>query len=269
MVFLTERLPPSMRNTIFRNIDARIAVSRSTAEAFKKRLNDGAEYIIIYNGVNTDDFSPEGPIIKEWIEEDGKDIILFAPGRLEPRKGGKTAIESYVVIKRERPNVKLIIVGGGPDEKDLKHMVSSKKIPDVKFVPRLPRHGDINYDMALRTVKLCLCTPKGGEGFGRVVIEPLVRGTPVVASDIPGYNEAADGGKHPFAVLAQPQNLEDIAKKAIGIIDWTEEMRQKLKWEAYNYVDRRFGWPIVTDQMEDFLNDSDNRHGGVHWTERE
>jgi len=258
--FPNGKLTPGVVNTLLKDLEFRIAVSKATAEAFEKRFKDNKEYKIIYNGINTDELTPEGPVMEEW--EDGKDIILCAPGRLEKRKGPEYALQGYAIVKRERPNTKLIIAGDGPERENLETMVGSNGIPDVKFVGRLS-HSD--YIKALRTTDLSLCTSVGGEGFGRTVVEPLACGVPAVASDIDGYREATEGGQ-PFALMSEPKKPNDIAKKIIEILDWSPETREKMKWEAALYVRKRFAWPIIADQMDKVLNEAINTHGGVDWS---
>jgi len=254
------KLTPGVVNTLLKDLMFRIANSKATAKAFERRFKDNSEYKVIYNGINTDELTPEGPVMEEW--EDGKDTILCAPGRLEKRKGPEYALQGYAIAKRERPNTKLIIAGDGPERENLETMVGSRGIPDVKFVGRLPR-GD--YIKALRTADLSLCTSVGGEGFGRTVVEPLACGTPVVASNIDGYREATEGGQ-PFALMSEPKDPEDIARKVIEVFDWSPETREKMKWEAALYVRERFAWPIIAAQIAGVLNDSYNNHGGVDWS---
>lgn len=257
------RLTAGLVNTLFKDLDFRIAVSYATAEAFKKRLNDGAEYKIIYNGINTEELTPEGPIIEEWKEED-KDIILCAPGRFDPRKGISYFVQAAPIIKREKPNTLFVLAGGDEsDRKPYESMVDSMGIRGYfRFAERLPLK---RYPDALRTPRLCICPPIGGEGFGRIVVEPLACGTPVVASNIDGYNEATEGGQ-PFALMSEPKNPNGIAKKAIEILNWSAETREKMKWEAALYVRKRFAWSIIATQIAALLNDSYNGHGGVDWS---
>lgn len=258
------KVTPSVRNTIFDNIDRRIAVSYKTSEAFKERLHDGAEYEIIYNGINTEELTPEGPVIEEW-REDGKDVVLCMPGRLERRKGVPYFIQAAPIIKREKPNTLFMLAGGNEsDRKPYEDMVDAMGIRDYfRFAERLPRKI---YPDGLRTPRLCVCPAEGGEGFGRIVVEPLACGTPVVASNTDGYNEAADMGRRPFALLAEPRNPRDIAEKVLEILNWSPETRERMKWEAALYVRQRFAWPIIAEQIAKVLNEAYNSHGGVDWS---
>lgn len=264
--FPNGKLTVGVLHTLLNNLDFRIAVSRTTAEAFEKRFGDNfKEYKIIHNGINTDELTPEGTRIEEW-KKDGKDIVLCVAGRHDLRKGIEYAIEAFSIIRRERPNTKLIIAGEGPETSYLKALVVAKGLSDdVKFVGQLSRD---DYVEALRTADVCICPAIGGEGFGRVVVEPLACGTPVVLSDIDGYREAADGGR-PFALMAEPRKPVDIAEKTITILNRSPDIREQLQWDAALYVRERFAWPIIAAQIAEVLNDAYNSHGGVDWSRSE
>lgn len=257
------KITPGVVNTLFKDLDFRIAVSYATARAFEKRLKDNSKYDIIYNGINTDELTPDGPIIEEWKEDD-KDVILCAPGKFDRRKGIPYFIQSATIIKREKPNTIFVLAGGDESErKPYESMVDSMGIRDYfRFTKRLPRK---RYSDALRTARLCICPSTGGEGFGRIVVEPLACGTPVVASNIDGYSEATGGGQ-PFALMSEPKNPTDIAKKAIEILNWSPETREKMKWEAAMYVRSRFAWSIIAEQIVEVLDRAYQEHGGVDWS---
>src|SRR3972149_11502293 len=99
-------------------LDARIVVSHA-AEEFVSRYFPG-EYQIIPNGVDTSRFHPDVPKIPEFT--DGKNNILYV-GRLEERKGVGHLIEAYARLRKNRDDVRLIIVGCGPLDTKLRKQV--------------------------------------------------------------------------------------------------------------------------------------------------
>ena len=70
------------------------------------------------------------------------------------------------------------------------------------------------------------CAPSlRGESFGVVLLEGMACGTPVVASDIPGYSKVARGGKD--AVLVPPGDSQTLAS-AIEKIIQNPDQAEKL-----------------------------------------
>lgn len=258
------KLSPGLLNTLLTTLDVRIAVSNATAQAFEKRFRDNQEYKIVYNGINTEELTPEGPTHEGW-KKDEKNIVLCAMGRMEPRKGVEYAVEAFAIIIRERPNTVLIIAGDGSERRKVESKVDSLGIREnVRFVGVLSRE---DYVKGLRTADVCICPAVGGEGFGRVAIEPLSCGTPVVLSNIDGYYEAVDGGR-PFALMAEPKNHLDIAKQTLRILSYPKDAKEKLKSEAALFVRERYAWSIIAEQISQILDEAYQKHGGVDWSKQ-
>ena len=64
---------------------------------------------------------------------------------------------------------------------------------------------------------LYLGTSVGGESFGIVLVEAMAAGLPVVASDIPGYDEVVTDGVDGF--LVPPRDPEALARAVGTILD--------------------------------------------------
>jgi phosphatidyl-myo-inositol alpha-mannosyltransferase len=72
-----------------------------------------------------------------------------------------------------------------------------------------------------------LCAPSlGGESFGMVLLEAMAAGTPVIASDIPGYRDAA-GGKAHLVPPGDASGLADALRGALGPVDQAEAHRRQ------------------------------------------
>ncbi|MCW3789201.1 glycosyltransferase family 4 protein [Plebeiibacterium sediminum] len=105
-------------------------------------------------------------------------VILFA-GKLEKKKNPQILLDAFTHIKKNNPNFKLIFLGSGELEKDLKS--KSSNLNDVYFLPfqnqsMMPvvyRLGDI----------FCLPSQGPGETWGLAVNEALACNRPVLVSD--------------------------------------------------------------------------------------
>ena len=83
------------------------------------------------------------------------------------------------------PNVRLWIVGSGPQTAELRARFPS---PKISWLGRVDDATLANY----WTGAHAYCAPSlGGESFGVVLLESMAAGTPVVASDIDGYRSVA------------------------------------------------------------------------------
>lgn len=164
-------------------------------------------------------FSPKHP----W----GRSKIPFfvSIGRLEcSQKDQYTLLRAFALI-RKRKKSRLIILGDGPDRKDLENYAKQLGIKnDVLFLGFNP--NPFPY--------LARCTAfihtAVAEGFGNVIIEALALGKPVIATDCPhGPKEILDNGR--FGILVPMGDYKSIASAAIKILN-SKKYALKLGTEA-------------------------------------
>lgn len=155
-------------------LDVRCAVSReaqATAEAAV-----GGPFRLLFNGVETEPFAKATP----WP---AAGPTVFFIGRHEPRKGLAVLLEAVSLIPGE---LRVWVAGEGPQTDELKARWSGD--------PRIEWLGRINDEEKAARMKGAgvVCAPSlHGESFGVVLLEAMAAGTPVVASDLPGYRNAA------------------------------------------------------------------------------
>ena len=130
--------------------------------------------------------------------------VVVCISRLVRRKGQDRLIQSLAQVRRAVPGVKLLIVGEGPYERDLRRLADGVGVAaDVCFSGRvaweeLPRYlaaGDV-FAMPCRT-------RNGGfdvEGLGIVFLEAAAVGLPVIVGDSGGAPDAVLDGETGFLV---------------------------------------------------------------------
>ncbi|MBN1150185.1 glycosyltransferase family 4 protein [candidate division WOR-3 bacterium] len=235
----------------FSKIDGLIAVSEEAKKSVEQYFE--GDFAIIPNGVNSEFFNPE---LKRIENFDSSDFNIFFAGRFDPRKGVNYLVKSFYFILKFVPNAKLWIGGGDRYRKlglDLimarlkaKNHEIAKRVEYLKFIPfsQLPRYfksADV------------FCSPAiGGESFGIVLIEAMSCGTPVVASDIPGYREVVSDGKD--GLLFRPKDIKDLAKKIVFLAQ-NPEVRKKMGFAGREKVLAKYSWDKVTDIIENYYYD--------------
>lgn len=107
------------------------------------------------------------------------DFVIGGVGRIVPGKGFDVLIRAFAEARL--PDSKLVIVGDGRELERLRGLAG----PNVRFTGYRP------------DAKLCFqafdlfVSPSRREPFGRVIIEALDAGTPVVATDVAGPRDIA------------------------------------------------------------------------------
>ncbi len=232
-------------STINNNLDGRITVSEATRRFWEKKFS--YEYKVIYNGIDTDELTHDGPKINSWIKDEKK-IILFA-GRHDQRKGISDLIEAFdLLIKSGVKDIGLKIAGKGEMTADLHKMVHALGLERfVEFVGVMPRSELVK---AYRTADVVVAPSTGGEGFNRTIIEARSCGTLVVCTDIEGQDEAIGKDLSPF--MARPQNPRDLAKQIMAVLNLPESKKQEISKRVTRDVKIKFDWENIAEEHINF-----------------
>lgn len=191
-------------------------------------------------------YSISNGIQPEWLKIESKFIegrILFV-GRILPIKGIENLIRSICMIKKEKKEINLHIVGPYLDleyfEK-LKKLVNELNIEDsVYFMGPLFGNGLFQEYSESQIFVL----PSHDESNPFVLIEAMASGIPVVATDVGGIPYLIKEGENGF--LVKDNDVENLSKKIIYLIDqkdaWNEiSMRNRAKAKSYL-------WSNIADQ---------------------
>ena len=176
-------------------------------------------YQIIPNGIDTDRFNPAVKPLGKF--QDAQPKILFL-GRLDPRKGLDRLLAAFPIIKQKIPAAVLIVVGSGPALQRYQRSVPERLRNSVLFEGRVTADAIPRY-YASSTVYVSPAT--GGEVFGIVLTEAMATGKPVVASNIPGYNEVIQNNVN--GLLFDVNSNQDIADKIVTVL-LNEKLRDVL-----------------------------------------
>ena len=151
--------------------------------------------------------------------------VLFV-GRLIDKKGIRVLCE----VAKEIPDMNFVFIGTGPDEDYLKEQ--EKKNRNIKFVGFV--RNDLLYKYYNSSDVFCIPS-QYEEGFGRVVMEAVACGLPVVGSNKGGIPEALDSS---VSILIEP-TVENL-KREIEELYRNKDRYFKLKNNCRSYAERNF-----------------------------
>lgn len=212
-----------------RRLDRIIAISKFVGDQFAQRARYESNRIkVIPNGVESSVYADSDttetkvdlglkfniPAVDPW---------LVLAGREDPLKGHDTAVKAMSYLKSYAFNFQLIFVGVGADSnygKKLLALAKREGIADSLHLMGWQR--DIRRWMADADL---VVVPSLAEGFGRVVIEAMAEGTPVVASDVGGIPEIIEDGVS--GILVPPGNPQMLAN-AIATCHHKPDYRRQL-----------------------------------------
>ena len=196
----------------------------------------------LYNGID-EKFKPcpkEAKELKEKLKLKGP--VLLYVGRITPYKGVEDIIEAYKIIKKEIPDLNLII-GGKPDysvEKPYKEWLQKHK--DVNFVGCIP---DMEIPYYYTMADIFLTYSNASEGFGLTPAEAIACGTPVICSSLNVFREVLENN----AVFVPPKNPVALSKEIKTLLN--DKIKQDNIVKEGQIFIKRYTWDAVGKRLEE------------------
>ncbi len=140
----------------------------------------------IINGVDTELFIPteDKAQSKTNLGILPEEIVIGAVGRLDPVKDYTTLIKAFASLAGSYKNIKLMIVGNGPEEDNLKKCVEYAGIENRVYF--MGRKDNIHDFLGVMDV---FVLPSVIEGISNTILEALASGVPVIATNVGGNPE--------------------------------------------------------------------------------
>lgn len=169
-------------------------------------------------------------------KKENNPTIVFL-GRLAPIKGIEDAIIATCLIKKQIKNIKLWIIGSGDDvyTQKLRELVKEKKLEnDVKFF------GFVSIEEKFRLLAKAhiLVAPSRNEGWGLIVPEAGVVGTPAVVYDVDGLRDIVVNDK--TGIITKGNNPNELAKDVVKLLN-DKKMYERIRRYNLKYS-RKFSW---------------------------
>lgn len=209
---------------------------------------------LIYNGANPRDIkdavSPgEVEEIKKKLGKKPGDVFLVNTSRLVHQKAFDDIIRALAKLP---PYVKLLAVGSGPDEADLKKLAA-----DIGVADRIIFTGQVDRGVVTlyRRASDIFVAPSRSEGLGNAFISALASRLPLVATQVGGmadyvFDEKRNPDKQPTAWVVDPNSPDQIVEKVKEIIANPEKAKQVSAY-ARRMVEERYDWDRIAKQMRE------------------
>jgi phosphatidylinositol alpha-1,6-mannosyltransferase len=194
---------------------------------------------LLPNAVDLSRYTPGAKneaLLSHWSLQ-GKQILLTV-GRMdaaERAKGFDEVIEALPRLVAEIPNLAYIAVGEGSDRMRLEAKAAALGVRDYCVFPGYVSEAEkLDY---YRSAALFVM-PSRLEGFGRVFLEALATGLPVIASKLDGSREAVRDGA--WGILVDPDKPEELIDAIrLGLANPTIPSRTELDYFSRPMFQRR------------------------------
>ncbi len=262
---------------IFRRADCIQAISQYLAD-WAKAEGATRPIEVVPNGVTFSVFSPlsrgrlrGGRIIKiittsRLVPKNGIDILIHAMAVIAtPSLSRRKQSQNHEIASSQTPrnDVKLLIVGSGPEEVKLKQLAKDLNVEDmVEFVGNVESEKIPDYlsqaDIFVR--------PSRSEGLGSSFLEAMAAGLPVIGTPVGGIPEflspflllangaegESESGSNPNGLFVKADDPKDLAEK-IKLLLEDGQLREKLGQNGRKLVEEKYDWEIIAQKMGTLL----------------
>jgi len=214
------------------------------ADAVVAQTPDAARWISKLCGV--DAVAIPNPLRLLPEQDDPREPIVLAVGRLTRQKGFDLLIRAFAGVRHEFPNWQLVIIGAGPEYPSLRDLAEHLNIGD-RVVFQAPVR-DIESWMSRAGL---VVQPSRFEGFPNVVLEAMGMGAAVVSADCrSGPAEIIQDGVN--GRLVPVDDLERLTEVMAGLMRQPEE-RSRLGNEAKK-VRQIYRQDLIMERWERCVN---------------
>ncbi len=206
-----------------------------------------ARVSLIPNG--TDLVPPASPAavaaVRQRLGLGGDHTLVVAVGRLVDKKGFDILVAALPTLVADRPQVRLVIGGGGPLEEPLRAQAQALGVGDRLVLTGPLAHPEV---LALIGAADAVAMPsvrddRGNvDGLPIVVLEAMAAGRPLVASDIAGIPLAVTNGETGLLV---PERDPGALAAALGRVIDDRELASRLGSAARERVSAELTWPRI------------------------
>ncbi len=172
---------------------------------------------------NAIDIAPYAARKKTWTADTAQQLVYI--GRLTDTKGVIETLDALMILRRnpERwPNLKFLVAGSGPAEKELRRRAAAASLSEVvTFVGSV--FGDQKLDF-WQGAGIFVFPTYHQEGLPYSVLESLASGTPMITTRAGNIASAVEHGVQ--GLLVEPRNPDAVSKALVSLLESSERLRE-------------------------------------------
>lgn len=248
---LRYKLTRSQETWVVKEADAITTICEGLRNDLAQRGVPAGKITVIPNAVDIEKFPLGGdadPVLRKQLGLEGVSVLGFI-GSFYAYEGLDLLLTALPAIL-EQKDVKVLLVGGGPQESALKEQARQLGITDkVIFTGRVP-HQEVNryYDLidvlvyARHSMRLTeLVTPLKP-------LEAMAQGRVFVASDVGGHKELIRHGE--TGMLFKAGDAQALSTAVLGMLDHPQDWQQ-FKINGRRFVETERNWKASVARYQD------------------
>lgn len=162
-----------------------------------------SRYVVVPNGIDVDRYAAPRPRLFP-----GRPVV-GAVGRFSPEKGHRVLVEAFARVRAVFPEARLILVGYGGEESELRQAAARAGLADAVIFP-----GERDSSEVLPSFDLFV-QPSLYESQGLAILEAMAAGRPVIATDVGGVRDVVRDGE--TGLLVPPKDPGALAAALVEL----------------------------------------------------
>jgi len=186
---------------------------RGAAEHLAHGIGRAEQYVTVPSGVPTAELRAAAPARDEARARLGLDadaVVIVGLGRLVPIKGFDLLVRALPIVVSQVPSARVLLVGEGAERAHLEAIAASLGV--ASCLRLTGETTDVAPYLAAADV---VTVPSRNEGMGRVIVEAMALGRPVVATAVGGIPDVVTDGE--CGRLVEPEDVDALAGALIEL----------------------------------------------------
>jgi glycogen(starch) synthase len=259
---LRYRASRALETFALRRADAVVTICDGLRQDIVNRGIPPDRVSVVANAVDTAMFRfgvVADPELRRSLQLDGATVLGFA-GSFYGYEGLSLLLDAALRLLPQRPELRVLLVGGGPEEAKLKAQAAALGIADrVRFAGRVP-HEDVQryYELIDVLAYPRLPTPLTDRVTPLKPLEAMAQGRMFVASDVGGHRELVRDGETGFLFKA---GSVDALARAIDAVLLGRERWPDMQARARRHVENERTWSRSVAHYREAYDRALSRHG--------
>jgi glycosyltransferase involved in cell wall biosynthesis len=202
-------------------------------------------------GVDVERFAPAQHVREEVRRafDLGDAPLVFSAGRLVRKKGFEYLIDAVRTIRRDLPDIRLVIAGEGDLAEELRTRAADLA-GHVLFVGNVPQDMVGRMSAAADVVAVPSVHDDQGnvDGLPNFALEAMATATPVVATRAGGLPSLIEDGR--TGLLVPERDAAALAQALRAVLQWPAPGRREMGERGRGRIRADFGWGRVGERLE-------------------
>lgn len=237
------RLTRALETYVFRHANAVTTICEGLREEIASRGIAANKITVIPNAVDTENFTVGGaprPDLQEQLGLSGKTVLGFI-GSFYAYEGIPLLVQALPDLLVSHPDLRILLVGGGPQEANIKALIAELGLADKVIMPGRVDHSQVQDYYNLVDI---FVYPRLSMRLTELVtplkpLEAMAQGRLVIASDVGGHKELIREGE--TGVLFSAGQPAALAEAVNGLLARRGEW-QKMRDNGRAFVELERTW---------------------------